>query len=179
MHPHFMEVPALLEESMVLTPYQNVAGMRYIDFYIILILNINRFCRNLYSWKTQLVLLRTRRNFKFLRDDARDDKNTTKIVNRRWHLPPTQKTSPIQPGCSIVFAVGFIITYLTLLQKESATGYSLSRNSLGIHQSSMVSSQTDRNAITAFCREPSIFVMKRAKSLNPTAKITELLGSIG
>jgi hypothetical protein len=28
------------EESMVLTPYQNVAGVRYIDFYIILVLNI-------------------------------------------------------------------------------------------------------------------------------------------
>ena len=45
---------------------------------------------------------------------------TTKIVNRRWHLPPTQRTSPIQPSCSIVFAVGFIITYWTLLQKESS-----------------------------------------------------------
>ena len=72
---------------MVLTPYQNVAGVRYIDFYIILILiSIN-------SWKTQLVLLRTRMNFKFLRDDAPDDKNTTKIANRRWQLPPTQITS--------------------------------------------------------------------------------------
>ena len=30
----------VLPDYIVLTPYQNVAGVRYIDFYIILVLNI-------------------------------------------------------------------------------------------------------------------------------------------
>ncbi len=50
-----------------------------------------------------------------LRDDG--TKRTKIIVNRRWPLPPTQITSPIHLSCSSVFAVVFIITYLTLLQK--------------------------------------------------------------
>jgi hypothetical protein len=45
---------------------------------------------------------------------------TTKIANQQWQLPPTQRTSPIQPSSSwLPFAVGFIsITYWNILQKE-------------------------------------------------------------
>ncbi len=34
-------------------------------------------------------------------------RTTTKSANRRWQLPPTHRTSPIEPSCSIPFAKGF------------------------------------------------------------------------
>jgi hypothetical protein len=47
------------------------------------------------------------RNFKFIGDDRNN-----KFTNRRWQLPPMQRTSPIQPSSTpIVFAGEFIITY--------------------------------------------------------------------
>ncbi len=55
---------------------------------------------------------------KFLREDG--TKRTTTLAIRLWQLPPTPIYSSIQPSCSIVFAAGFIITYWTLLQKESS-----------------------------------------------------------
>ena len=41
----------------------------------------------------------------------------TKTTNRRWQLPPTHITSPIQTSSATAFAVGFIRTYWNLLQK--------------------------------------------------------------
>jgi hypothetical protein len=149
-------------ESMAHKSYQGIHRAWYISFYSILVLNIKWTFANILIWKTQLVLLRMHRNFKFLRDDGMT--RTTKIVNRRWHLPPMQRTLPIQPSCSIVFVVGvFIITYWTLLQKESSNWLLLVMELVGdqpIEHGLVTNWQ--RNAIRAFCRDP-IFVMKRAK----------------
>jgi hypothetical protein len=42
------------------------------------------------------------------------------VLVRRWQLSPTLISTSIQPNNKLPFAHGFIITYWTLLQKESS-----------------------------------------------------------
>ena len=49
---------------------------------------------------------------KFSRDDR-----TTEITFRRWELPPTRRTSPLQLLSEAAFAVAFYTSYLNVCQK--------------------------------------------------------------
>ena len=51
-------------------------------------------------------------------NSSRDDR-TTEITFRRWELPPTRRTSPIQLCSETAFAVVFYITYWYSFQKGS------------------------------------------------------------
>jgi hypothetical protein len=72
--------------------------------------------RNLTSKNASCAPFFARRNLKFLRDDG--TKRTTKIENRLWQVLPTQISSSIQSSTLFTFALSFIITYSSLVQKE-------------------------------------------------------------